>query len=94
MKKNKLTIYLTVVIILFVCVLYVSLKDDYKDILNALNDVNILFLLIGVFFMGSLQLFFIGFLGEYILNINTRVMNRPLVVEERRINFDGEDTNV
>lgn len=51
-------------------------------------------ILIGVFFMGSLQLFFIGFLGEYILNINTRVMNRPLVVEERRINFDGEDTNV
>ena len=44
--------------------------------------------------MGSLQLFFLGFLGEYILNINTRVMNRPLVVEERRINFDGEDTNV
>ena len=37
MKKNKLTIYLTVVIILFVCVLYVSLKDDYKDILNALQ---------------------------------------------------------
>ena len=34
MKKNKLTIYLTVVIILFVCVLYVSLKDDYKDILK------------------------------------------------------------
>ena len=57
MKKNKLTIYLTVVIILFVCVLYVSLKDDYKDILNALNDVNILFLLIGVFFMFYLNIF-------------------------------------
>ena len=59
MKKNKLTIYLTVVIILFVCVLYVSLKDDYKDILNALNDVNILFLLIGVFFM-FLSKYFLG----------------------------------
>lgn len=44
--------------------------------------------LIGIFFMGSIQLFFIGLLGEYILNINTRVMKRPLVVEERRINFD------
>ncbi len=31
---------------------------------------------------------FIGLLGEYILNINARVMNRPLVVEEKRINFD------
>lgn len=45
-------------------------------------------ILIGIFLIGSIQLFFIGFLGEYILNINTRVMNRPLVVEEKRINFD------
>lgn len=44
-------------------------------------------MLIGIFFTGSIQLFFIGLLGEYILNINTRTMKRPLVVEERRINF-------
>jgi hypothetical protein len=44
-------------------------------------------IVIGVFFMGSLQLFFIGVLGEYVLNINTKVMNRPLVIEEERINF-------
>lgn len=44
-------------------------------------------MIIGVFFMGSVQLFFIGLLGEYVLNINTRVMKRPLVVEEKRINF-------
>jgi len=43
--------------------------------------------LTGVFLIGSIQLFFIGFLGEYILNINTRVMKRPLVVEDKRINF-------
>lgn len=47
-------------------------------------------MLIGVFVLGSLQLFFIGLLGEYILNINTRVINRPLVVEEKRLNFDEE----
>ena len=46
-------------------------------------------LLIGVFVFGSVQLFFIGFLGEYILSINTRVMHRPLVIEEERLNFDG-----
>ena len=45
-------------------------------------------ILIGMFFLGSLQLFFIGFIGEYISSINRRVMNRPLVVEEERINFD------
>lgn len=45
---------------------------------------------VGVFLLGSIQLFFIGLLGEYILSINTRVMDRPLVVEEQRINFKQE----
>ena len=44
-------------------------------------------MLLGIFFTGSIQLFFIGLLGEYVLNINTRIMKRPLVVEEKRINF-------
>jgi len=44
-------------------------------------------LLLGVFFIGAIQIFFIGILGEYILSINTRVLRRPLVVEEKRINF-------
>ncbi len=48
-------------------------------------------ILIGVFLMSSIQLFFIGLLGEYIMNINRRVMKRPLVVEEERLNFDKED---
>lgn len=43
--------------------------------------------LIGVFVLGSLQLFFIGLVGEYIMNINSRIMKRPLVIEEKRINF-------
>ena len=45
-------------------------------------------ILIGMCFLGAVQLFFIGFIGEYILSINERVMNRPLVVEEERINFE------
>lgn len=43
--------------------------------------------LIGMFFLGAVQIFSIGFIGEYISSINKRVMNRPLVVEEERINF-------
>jgi glycosyltransferase involved in cell wall biosynthesis len=43
--------------------------------------------MIVVFFMGGLLLSFLGFLGEYVMAINARVMNRPLVVEEERINF-------
>ncbi len=45
-------------------------------------------MIIGIYVLGSLQLFFIGLLGEYILNINSRVIHRPLVVEEKRINFE------
>ena len=48
-------------------------------------------MILGIYVIGSLQLFFIGLLGEYILNINTRVIKRPLVVEEKRINFDDVD---
>lgn len=47
-------------------------------------------ILIGVFFFGSIQLFFIGLLGEYILSINKRVMHRPLVVERERLNFEPQ----
>ena len=47
--------------------------------------------LIGMFFLGAVQLFFIGFIGEYILSINQRVMNRPLVIEEERLNFEQNE---
>lgn len=50
-------------------------------------------ILIGVFLMGSIQMFFIGLLGEYIMNINSRIMKRPLVVEEERLNFEEEEEN-
>jgi hypothetical protein len=42
---------------------------------------------VGLFFLGSVQLLFIGILGEYIGAIHTRVTKRPLVVERERINF-------
>jgi len=45
-------------------------------------------IVIGVFVLGGIQLFFIGLLGEYIMSINNRVMKRPLVVEEERLNFE------
>jgi hypothetical protein len=44
--------------------------------------------LLGVFFLGGVQMFFIGFLGEYILAINSRSVKKPSVVEEERLNFD------
>lgn len=44
-------------------------------------------LVIGMFFLGSVQIFFIGLIGEYVGSIVTRVKTRPLVVEKERINF-------
>lgn len=45
-------------------------------------------ILIGIFFFGAIQTFFIGVLGEYIGSIHTQVRNMPLVVEVERVNFD------
>ncbi len=45
-------------------------------------------IIIGMFFVASVQLLFLGVLGEYIGSIYTQVRNRPLVVERERINFD------
>lgn len=69
---------------LIVALYYFVMKLLYWD----LFPMGIAPMVIGVFFMGSVQLLFLGLLGEYVLSINTRVMHRPLVVEERRINFD------
>ncbi len=44
-------------------------------------------LVIGLFFLGSVQLMFLGIVGEYIGAIYTQVMHRPLVIEKERINF-------
>jgi glycosyltransferase involved in cell wall biosynthesis len=45
-------------------------------------------LVLGIFFLGAVQLFFIGILGEYIGSIYTQVLRRPPVIERERINFD------
>jgi hypothetical protein len=44
-------------------------------------------LVLGLFFMGSVQLIALGIIGEYIGSIHTFVLNRPLVTEKERINF-------
>ena len=64
-------------------VVYLVLKLMYWDRFPA----GMAPILIGMLFLGSVQIFFIGMIGEYVLTINQRVMKRPLVVEEERINF-------
>lgn len=65
-------------------VVYLVLKLVYWDRFAA----GMTPILLAVLILGSVQLFFIGFLGEYILSINKRMMKRPLVIEEERLNFE------
>ena len=44
-------------------------------------------LVLGLFFLGSVQLLCLGIIGEYVGSIHTFVQNRPLVIERERINF-------
>ena len=60
----------------------------YKLVFWNRFEVGLAPLVIGVFFFGSVQLFFIGIIGEYIGAINIQVRKRPLVIEKDRINFD------
>ena len=60
----------------------------YKLIFWSSFSVGMAPVVIGLFFFASVQLFFIGILGEYIGSIHTQVLKRPLVVEKERINFD------
>ncbi len=49
-------------------------------------------MLLGMLFLGSVQIFFIGMVGEYVLSINQRIMKRPLVIEEERLNFTKKES--
>lgn len=75
-------------IISFLSILSALVYTVLRIVLGSTIPTGIYPVLLGVFILGGLQIFFIGLVGEYVLTINTRVMNRPLVVEERRINFD------
>jgi polyisoprenyl-phosphate glycosyltransferase len=60
----------------------------YKLVYWSSFQVGLAPLIIGMFFIGAVQLVFIGLLGEYIGSIHTQVLRRPPVVEKERINFD------
>ena len=74
---------------MMVALVYLVMKLVYWDRFPA----GMAPLLIGMCFLGSIQIFFIGLVGEYVLSINARVMKRPLVIEEERINFTEKEEN-
>jgi len=74
----------TAVLSLLVAFIYFVYKLIYWDWFTA----GVAPLVIGVFFFSSVQLFFIGVIGEYIGAIHTQVRKRPLVIEKERVNFE------
>ena len=72
----------------FLCVLVSLAYFMYKLIFWSRFSLGVAPLVIGVFFFMSLQMLFMGIVGEYIGTIHSMVQNRPLVVEEERINFE------
>jgi len=64
--------------------LYLFAKIIYWDTFS----LGLVPMLIGIFFFGSVQTFFLGILGEYVISIHTQIIKIPLVIESERINFD------
>src|ERR1017187_110250 len=60
----------------------------YKLLYWANFTVGMAPVVFGIFFLGAVQLFFVGILGEYIGSIHTQILRRPPVIERERINFD------
>jgi glycosyltransferase involved in cell wall biosynthesis len=77
----------TAIVSLFVAVSYFV----YKILFWKYFQLGQAPLIIGLFFFSSVQLIFIGIIGEYVGNIYTQVLKRPLVIEKERINFKVED---
>jgi glycosyltransferase involved in cell wall biosynthesis len=59
----------------------------YKLVFWTNFTVGIAPVVLGLFFLGSVQLIALGIIGEYVGSIHTTVLNRPLVTEKERINF-------
>ena len=74
-------------VVAFLSILIATIYLIYKILFWDNFQVGIAPLVIGFFFFGGVQLFFLGIIGEYISAILTQVKNRPLVIEKERINF-------
>ena len=71
----------------FLCLLVALGYLVYKLLFWKSFSVGMAPLVIGFFFFASMQLMFIGIIGEYVGTIHTQVLKRPLVIEKERINF-------
>ena len=75
--------FITSLLSILVAIVFFFYKILYWDSF----DLGIAPLIIGLFGIASIQLFFLGFIGEYVMNILLQTRKLPLVIEKERINF-------
>lgn len=80
--------FLIAAVSLLISLAYLILKLIYWDTFSFGQAP----IMIGMFFIGAVQLIFIGIIGEYIGAIWTQVKDKPLVIEEKRLNFEDEES--
>ncbi|MDO4219339.1 MAG: glycosyltransferase family 2 protein [Synergistaceae bacterium] len=78
----------------FISIIIATVYLVYKLLFWNMFSTGMAPIVIGMFFLGAVQLIFLGLTGEYILSMNKRVMNRPLVIEEERINFEEKNNEI
>lgn len=83
LRLATMTGFLMAIVSFLVAVIYFV----YKLVFWNSFSLGLAPIVIGLFLFSSVQLFFIGIIGEYIGSIHTQVLKRPLVIEKERINF-------
>ena len=90
-KHSKIPLRLMTIIGFFTSIISVIVAlvfFFYKILFWESFEVGIAPILIGIFGVGSIQIFLLGLIGEYVMNILTHTRKLPLVIEKERINFD------
>ena len=89
-KHSKVPLRITTFLGLIASLLSILVAATFfvRKLLNWESfDLGIAPLTIGLFLLASVQIFFLGFIGEYVMNILIQTRKLPLVIEEERINF-------
>ena len=81
------------IFIAFICIIYTGSVFVRKLLDPTTFPSGTASVMVGVFFLGAIQLFFIGILGEYILSINEKISRKPRVVIEETINIEEKDSH-
>lgn len=70
------------------CLVFTAVSIALYFVNPSLAPRGVTTLIVAIFFLSSVQLIFIGILGEYVTSIHAQVRGGPTVVERERLNID------